>query len=573
MDQRKKLHNSSLILKDVIQGDVDLMERDEIMLLDNKEVRDALRLIIDDPTLSNREKVYMMSNSWRIHYRVKPPSINEFLTDEWIGPTADSLFPHVREILTSYYKPDAPYRNLILASAIGTGKALPDSSPIVVDEESCIKIELEDGSELVFQEDEMIWVYAPNLISVPARDIYQVEVKDFPVSLNYYSMRLYNIKKFEELKKAEKISSYKELIDYFRGFSKDFFEERNIYVERHHIVPISEQGSNRESNLVFLPFYFHVKAHYLRAREHELEGNKRGALVNYKAVSYSLGLRGNLPREELEVFKKIQFVSESLEKRNKLQSKMFFIKKEGKSSKKIFEEEFEDYKKRGWEKGRNFRNSLNKKWVNKDGQSFQIKKEDFEKYINDGYEEGMFLTDKMIKANKTKIVHSTLNTTWMNKNGKRKCVKNSEVDIYLEKGWLMGSNSKTCKGKKWKWKEEDVGREIYTNGEIEVWSRECPEGFWKGKKTKGKHWYNNGEKTVLAESCPKGFKPGRLILKNRCFNNGEIEIWSNECPEGFKPGKIPRNLHWYTNGVDSKRLKECPKGWRRGRVLANKKNN
>lgn len=518
MDQeRKRIQNSSLILKDVVQGDVDLLQRDEIQLLNNKEIRDALRIIMGNPNLSDKEKLEFMSNSWRVHYRVKPPTIEEFLTSEWIGPTADSLFPHVSEILTNYYKPNASYRNLILASAIGTGKALPDSSPIVVDEESCIKIELEDGSELVFQEDELVWVYAPDLISIPAKDIYQVEVKDFPVSLNSYSMRLYNIKKFEELKKAEKISSYKELIDYFRGFSKDFFEERNIYVERHHVVPISEQGSNRESNLVFLPFYFHVKAHYLRAREHELDGNKRGALVNYKAVSYSLGLRGDLPREELEVFKRIQFISEALEKRNKLQSKMFFVKKKGFTSKLIFEEEFEDYKKRGWEKGRNFRNSLNKKWVNKDGQSFQIKKENFEKYINAGYEEGMFLTDKMIKANKTKIVHSTLNTTWMNKNGKRKCVKNSEVDIYLERGWRIGSNSKTSKGKRWKWKEEDVGREIYTNGEIEVWARECPEGFWKGKKTKGKHWY--------------------------------------------------------TNGVESKQLKECPKGWRRGRILANKKNN
>lgn len=124
MDQeRKRIQNSSLILKDVVQGDVDLLQRDEIQLLNNKEIRDALRIIMGNPNLSDKEKLEFMSNSWRVHYRVKPPTIEEFLTSEWIGPTADSLFPHVSEILTNYYKPDAPYRNLILASAIGTGKS------------------------------------------------------------------------------------------------------------------------------------------------------------------------------------------------------------------------------------------------------------------------------------------------------------------------------------------------------------------------------------------------------------------------------------------------------------------
>lgn len=567
--------NSYHLIKDLIQGDEAVALLKEFDSLGNRDIMSALDKIVSDPTLSNKQKYQILNESWRVNYRIKPPTIEEFLSPAWIGPTADSLYPHVKNILFNFWQPDSQYRHLILGSAIGTGKALPDSSPIVVDEVPSIKIELENGEKLIFDEEDFVWIYDTNLNLnfVKAKDLELVEVKDFPVSLNYYIMRVYNIDKIDELKKAKNIDSYDNLIEYFKSFSKDFFDERDIYVERHHIVPRSEKGSDEKSNLVYLPFYFHVKAHYLRAKEHEKEGNRRKALSNYKSVIFSLGLQKDILEDELEVFKKIQFVSESLEKRNALQSKMFFIKKEGKSSKKIFEEEWLFYKNKGWEKGRNFKNPSGKKWVNKDGQNYYVNKEEFEDYLSNGYSPGLFLTDRMIKANKTKIVHSTLNTTWMNKNGKRKCVKNSEVDIYLERGWRIGSNSKTNKGKRWKWKEEDVNREIYTNGEIEVWSRECPEGFWKGKKTKGKHWYNNGEKMVLAESCPKGFNPGRLILKNRCFNNGEIEIWSKECPEGFKPGKIPRNLHWYTNGVESKQLKECPKGWRRGRILADKKDN
>ena len=92
-EYKKKMHNSSFIIKDLIQGDEELSKREEFLNLDNREIRDALRIIMGNPHLSEKEKIHMVSNSWRIHYRVKPISIEEFLTSEWIGPTADSLFP------------------------------------------------------------------------------------------------------------------------------------------------------------------------------------------------------------------------------------------------------------------------------------------------------------------------------------------------------------------------------------------------------------------------------------------------------------------------------------------------
>ena len=570
-----KRDDTYYLVKDLVQGESKIALLDEFNNLGADDIIEALRKITTDPQLSSKKKYQIINESWRINYRVKPPTIEEFLTPAWIGPTADSLYPHVRKILTEFWQPDSKKRNLILGSSIGTGKALPDSSPVVVDEVPSIKIELENGEKLFFDEEDFVWFYDTNLnlSFVKAKDLELVEVKDFPVPLNYYIMRVYNIDKIDELKKAKDIDSYDNLIEYFKSFSKDFFDERDIYVERHHIVPRSEKGSDEKINLVYLPFYFHVKAHYLRAREHEKKGNRRKALSNYKAVIFSLGLQRDILEDELEVFKKIQFVSETLEKRNSLQSEMFFIKKEGKPSKKIFEEEWLFYKNKGWEKGRNFKNPSNKKWVNKDGLNYYVNKEEFEEYLSNGYSSGMFLTEKMIKANKTKLVHSTLNTTWMNKNGKRKCVKNSEVDIYLEKGWLMGSNSKTCKGKKWKWKEEDVGRKIYTNGEIEVLSKECPEGFWKGRKTKGKHWFNDGNKNILADKCPLGFISGKLKTEKHFYTNGEKTVLSKECPEGFWKGKHTKGKKgWYTNGYNNVCINlddNCPDGYWRGKTLNN----
>ena len=80
-------------------------------------------MIVEDPSLSNKQKFQIMNESWRINYRVKPPDISTFLTPEWIGPTADSLYPHVRETLVNFWQPDSQYRHLILGSAIGTGKS------------------------------------------------------------------------------------------------------------------------------------------------------------------------------------------------------------------------------------------------------------------------------------------------------------------------------------------------------------------------------------------------------------------------------------------------------------------
>lgn len=344
------------LVKDLIEGDDSIAILNEFKNLGAQDIKDALSKITCDQTLSTKQKYQILNETWRVNYRVKPPTIEEFLTTEWIGPTAESLFPHVKQNLCNFWKPDSEYRHLILASAIGTGKALPDSSPIVVDKVNSIEIELENGIKLVFDEEDIVYFYDDGLKSTKAKNIEKVNVKDFPLLLNYYNMRIYNVNKIDELREAKNIVSYDCLIEYFKRFSKEFFDERDIYVEKHHIIPKSEKGTNKRDNLVYLPFYFHVKAHYLRAKEHEANGERRKALSNYKSVILSLGLKKTIPRDEIEVFKRIQFVSESLEKRNNLQSKMFFIKKDGEASKKIFEEEWPFYENDGWEKGRTLKN-------------------------------------------------------------------------------------------------------------------------------------------------------------------------------------------------------------------------
>ena len=64
--------------------------------------------------------------------------------------------------------------------------------------------------------------------------------------------------------------------------------------------------------------------------------------------------------------------------------------------------------------------------------------------------------------------------------------------------------------------ESSKGRKWYTNGEINKFCKEAPEGFNLGRvyinhTNNGKKWYTNGEINIMAEKCPEGFWPGRKM--------------------------------------------------------------
>ena len=120
----KKVNNGKFLLTDLIQGDEQVIDRNDFEDLSNSEIERALALITDNPNLNKDEKDDLLSNLWRINYKIKPPAnINEFLTEDWIGPTAGNLYAHLKKDLTTFYAPDTYKRNLILAAPISYGKS------------------------------------------------------------------------------------------------------------------------------------------------------------------------------------------------------------------------------------------------------------------------------------------------------------------------------------------------------------------------------------------------------------------------------------------------------------------
>lgn len=128
LEQRKKDSNNKFLITDLLHGDESVSKRSDFESMSHEEIRNTIRLITNNNSLSSSEKNYLMQNLWRVSYRQKPPTIQDFLTTEWIGETSKGVFPHVKKDLETFWSPDSYYRHLLLAPNIGYGKANLNSS-------------------------------------------------------------------------------------------------------------------------------------------------------------------------------------------------------------------------------------------------------------------------------------------------------------------------------------------------------------------------------------------------------------------------------------------------------------
>lgn len=118
----KELANSQDLLRDLIQGDPYALKRFENLNLDINAIKTALKFITDNDKLSQEDKAKLLQDSWKINFRSKPPTPEEFLSEKYLGYTAVSLYPRVQNAFKEFLNPTAAYRNLILYPHIGWGK-------------------------------------------------------------------------------------------------------------------------------------------------------------------------------------------------------------------------------------------------------------------------------------------------------------------------------------------------------------------------------------------------------------------------------------------------------------------
>ena len=113
------------MLKDILQGDVNLLEDKRFANFDLEAIQGALDILRQaDPSGYYSEDIEQ--NGWRLMYYRKPPTPEEFLTYEWIGPQAETLWPNLKKTFIEFMDPNplCTYRNLALSVSIGWGKSL-----------------------------------------------------------------------------------------------------------------------------------------------------------------------------------------------------------------------------------------------------------------------------------------------------------------------------------------------------------------------------------------------------------------------------------------------------------------
>ena len=99
----------------------------------NNAVQKALDWLQNNDMLSKTAKADLIMNPWRLNYKDKPPTPEEFLTKKFIGPQAEGMYEHNRKAFIEFMDPLKPYDCLILYSCIGSGKDQPISSLIAVE--------------------------------------------------------------------------------------------------------------------------------------------------------------------------------------------------------------------------------------------------------------------------------------------------------------------------------------------------------------------------------------------------------------------------------------------------------
>lgn len=131
LNDKKTFNNSIDIYKDLAAGDPEALKKFDDLQLDTDAIKLALQYLMNNPNLSEDDKNDLIQNSWRINFRAKMPTPEEFLTEKYLGAVATHTYDRVKKNFFEFTNPTTNYRNLILYPHIGYGKAIPFREQVI----------------------------------------------------------------------------------------------------------------------------------------------------------------------------------------------------------------------------------------------------------------------------------------------------------------------------------------------------------------------------------------------------------------------------------------------------------
>ena len=134
LNNKNALANTQDIMKDILAGDEKAYSLIKAMNLDINAIKTAVGYLVNNPKLDETEKLSLINESWRVNYRRKPPTPEEFVTTEYLGPTALHTYDRVKNVFKEFMDPAKDYRNLILYPHIGWGKLLYSQEKVMIPE-------------------------------------------------------------------------------------------------------------------------------------------------------------------------------------------------------------------------------------------------------------------------------------------------------------------------------------------------------------------------------------------------------------------------------------------------------
>ena len=134
INNKSALANTQDIMKDIMAGDDKAYSLIKSMNLDIDAIKTAIGYLVNNPKLDESEKLKLVNESWRINYRRKPPTPEEFITTEYLGPVALHTYDRVKNVFKEFMDPAKSYRNLILYPHIGWGKSLYSQEKVMTPE-------------------------------------------------------------------------------------------------------------------------------------------------------------------------------------------------------------------------------------------------------------------------------------------------------------------------------------------------------------------------------------------------------------------------------------------------------
>jgi hypothetical protein len=118
------VQNLKGILTDIAAGDPEAFKRPEFQCLNFDAIYAAIDWLIKTDQLSDLAKADLAENGWRLNFRARPPTPEEFLTEKYIGDQANTLYAPVRKSFIDAMDPLSPTRTVVLSPHIGWGKSL-----------------------------------------------------------------------------------------------------------------------------------------------------------------------------------------------------------------------------------------------------------------------------------------------------------------------------------------------------------------------------------------------------------------------------------------------------------------